>query len=241
MNNSNDLNRLRHEYEDRKNRPEYDHLYSLDYAPYRFAVQNRQRDTLHLLQNEQVMPLEGKRILEIGCGRGGILLEYASFGAQPQALFGIDILHDRLVQAQQKLPLAGLYCADGQLLPFAGQCFDVVMQYTAFSSILDDSVKQRMAAEMLRVLQPDGTIIWYDFWLNPTNPQTRGIRPAEIRRLFPRTKINFSKITLAPPIARKIVNFSWAGGSILEAMKIFNTHYLALIRPEKVLQNKGAI
>lgn len=148
MNDSNDLNRLRREYRDRKNNPEYDRLYSLDYAPYRFAVQNRQRDTLRLLQKARVMPLAGKRILEIGCGRGGILLEYLSFGAHPQALFGIDILHERLVQAQQVLPRSGLYCADGQTLPFASQSFDLVMQYTAFSSILDETVKQRMAAEM---------------------------------------------------------------------------------------------
>ena len=42
------------------------------------------------------------------------------------------------------------------------------------------------------------------FWLNPTNPQTRGVRPAEIRQLFPGCSFKFERITLAPPITRRL-------------------------------------
>ena len=96
----------------------------MDYPPYLFAIQNRQRDLLRLLQKKQLIPLAGKRILEIGCGKGSILLENVSLGARPEALFGIDILHDRLVQAKNILPLSGLYCADGQRLPFDNHSFE---------------------------------------------------------------------------------------------------------------------
>jgi hypothetical protein len=48
-------------------------------------------------------------------------------------------------------------------------------------------------------------ILRYDFRLNPTNPQTRGIRPKEIKRLFPGCAFEFHKITLAPPLARRII------------------------------------
>ena len=106
------------------------------------------------------------------------------------------------------------------------------MQYTVFSSVLDDSVKANLALEMLRVLRPDGMIIWYDFWLNPTNPQTRGIRPAEIRRLFPNCRYEFRRITLAPPIAHALAGRSWLLCYLLEKLWIFNTHYLAGIRPK---------
>ena len=75
---------------------------------------------------------------------------------------------------------------------------------------------------------------WYDFWLNPTNPQTRGIRPAEIRRLFPNCRYEFHKITLAPPIARRVVPISWMLALFLESLKIFNSHYLVAIRPQSV-------
>ena len=128
---------------------------------------------------------------------------------------------------------------------------------TAISSILDPGIRRNICADMLRVLRspdpasgkPGGMILWYDFWLNPINPQTRGIRPAEIKRLFPNCLYEFHRITLAPPIARKLAPISWGLCLFLESLKIFNiipfgrwsssrslayrdhTHYLATIRP----------
>ena len=74
-------------------------------------------------------------------------------------------------------------------------------------------------------------ILSYDFWLNPTNPQTRGIRPAEIKQLFPNCHYEFHRITLAPPLARRLAPVSWGLCLFLESLKIFNTHYLVAIRP----------
>ena len=118
---------------------------------------------------------------------------------------------------------------------------------TAISSILDPDIRRNICADMLRVLRspdpasgkPGGMILWYDFWLNPTNPQTRGIRPAEtcpelsrrIKRLFPNCRYEFHRITLAPPIARRIVPISWLLAYGLERLTIFNSHYLVAIRP----------
>jgi hypothetical protein len=73
-------------------------------------------------------------------------------------------------------------------------------------------------------------ILWYDFWLNPTNKQTRGIRPPEIRRLFPGCGFEFHRITLAPPLARRIVPISWLLAALLEKLKLLNTHYLVAIQ-----------
>jgi ubiquinone/menaquinone biosynthesis C-methylase UbiE len=170
--------------------------------------------------------------LEIGCGSGGVLQEVLTFGATPERLWGCDLLSKRAGQARQVLPeKVSLTCADGQSLPYPAHNFDLLLQYTVFSSILDQSIKANLAAEMLRVTKPGGMILWYDFWLNPTNPQTRGVRPAEIRRLFPGCRFTFERITLAPPIARRLVPVSWGLCLFLESLKIFNTHYLAAIRP----------
>ena len=75
--------------------------------------------------------------------------------------------------------------------------------------------------------------MWYDFWLNPTNPQTKGIRPAEIRQLFPGCRCSFQRITLAPPLARRIIPLSWGLGLLLEGLKLFNSHYLAAIQKDE--------
>lgn len=162
--------------------------------------------------------------------KGGVLVEFLMYGVKPRGLFGIDLLHPRLIEAHHKLPSSPIATADRQYLPYTADSFDLALQFTAFSSILDNQIKLNMAADILRVLKPEGYIIWYDFWLNPTNKQTRGIHPTEIRHLFPNCSFDFHKITLAPPIARKVVPVSWGLAVFLESLKIFNSHFLVLIR-----------
>jgi SAM-dependent methyltransferase len=169
----------------------------------------------------------------MGCGNGGVLAEYLHLGALPESLFGIDVIFDRLPHAHHILPDAGIANADGQSLPFPSQSFDLVVQSTALSSILDHGVRRNISMEMLRVLKPTGIIISYDFWLNPGNPHTYGIRPSEIKRLFPACKYEFHKITLAPPLARWVVPLSWELAMLLERLLVFNTHYMALIVPKR--------
>jgi len=60
---------------------------------------------------------------------------------------------------------------------------------------------------------------------------------AEIKRLFPNCCYEFHRITLAPPITRKLAPVSWGLCLFFESLKIFNiipfgdTHYLVAIRP----------
>ena len=171
------------------------------------------------------------KILEMGCGGGGVLLEFLNLGAPPSNLYGVDLLSDRLVHAHQHLSGSNLINADGQLLPFPSQSFDLVMQFTALSSLLDPVVRGNVCRDMQRVLRTSGLLLWYDFWINPANPQTRGLRPVEIRNLFPNCTCEFHRITLAPPIARRMVPVSWMVALFLEKLGVFNSHYLVAIRP----------
>ena len=226
-----DIARLRDEYEDRKLRFSGNDVYSWFNKANLFAIHQRQCAILLSLKKNGFFNLTRLSILEMGCGGGGILTEYLGFGAPPENIFGIDLLMDRLLHAHQILPGSGFANADGQSLPFPTQSFDLVLQFTALSSILDPELRKNICSDMLRVLNPNGMILWYDFWLNPTNKQTRGIRPFEIRQLFPNCSLEFHKITLAPPIARRVVPFSWMLALFLENLKIFNSHYLVAIRP----------
>ena len=226
---SNDIQRLKNEYEDRKQRLDGMELYSIFNPAQLFMLHSRERKLLACLRENGFSSLNGRRILEIGCGGGGALKEYLRYGVAAEELHGIDLLLDRLKAARKVLPDLPLVNSNGAFLPYTEQSFDLVLQYTAFSSILDQQVKRNMAGEMLRVLKPDGVIIWYDFWLNPTNKQTKGIKPAEIKSLFPDCQFTFHKITLAPPISRRIVPISWGVAHFLESLKIFNSHYLAII------------
>jgi ubiquinone/menaquinone biosynthesis C-methylase UbiE len=228
-----DIARLRNEYEDRKRRFAESDVYSLFNPANLFIVQQRQREILEALKRNGNTDLSNLLILEMGCGGGGVLTEYLGFGAHPENLYGVDLLLDRLLYARHILPGSGFINADGQALPFPAQTFDLALQSTAISSILDSELRKKICADMLRVLKPNGIIFWYDFWLNPTNPQTHGIRPAEIRCLFPDCTFEFHKITLAPPLARRLVPVSWGLALFLEGLGIFNTHFLVVISPKR--------
>jgi SAM-dependent methyltransferase len=228
-----DLGRLRGAYADRARGITRRDVYSPFNLAHLFMLQSRQRAVLPLLHRNVSAPLNSLRVLEVGCGQGGVLLEYLSYGVAPEGLHGVDVLLDRLASARARLPHLPLVCADGQRLPYPTGAFDLVLQYTAFSSLLDPALKARLAREMLRVLHPSkGLIVWYDFWLNPTNPQTRGIRPSEIRRLFPGCDFEIRRLTLAPPLVRRLIRVSWLACHMLEALQLFNTHYLVAIQPE---------
>lgn len=225
-----DLARLRTEYADRQRRLAGSDIYSPFNKSTLFIHQQRQRAIVSLLKKHGFGSLDRKHILELGCGCGGVLQELLSLGAQPACLHGTDLLPDRVKDAHDRLPHLPLTVSDGRHLPYPSASFDLVLQFTVFSSVLDDPLKTSLASEMLRVLLPGGLILWYDFWLNPTNPQTRGIRPAEIKTLFPGCTFDFHKITLAPPLARRLVPLSWLLSALLEKLTILNTHYLVAIR-----------
>ena len=237
MNPEQDLSRLRTEYADRTRRLAGSDLYSWFNPANLFTVQQRQRQVLRMLKALGVADLAGLRILEVGCGSGGVLAEYLAFGAAPHNLYGLDLLRGRLAEAKGRLTGSHFFQADGSQMPFAPSSFDLVLQYTAISSVLDPALRRRMCEEMLRVLKPGGLIVSYDFWLNPTTRQTRGLRMSEVRASFPGCRIEGRRVTLAPPVARRLAPISWGLCLLLESLKIFNTHHLVAVTrtPESIV------
>ena len=58
----------------------------------------------------------------------------------------------------------------------------------------------------------------------------KGIRAREIRSLFPGCEMTLQRVTLAPPLARRLVPISWMAALVCEGLVLANTHYLGLIR-----------
>jgi len=162
---------------------------------------------------------------------GGELINLIRYGARPENLFGIDLLEDRIMEARSLHSCINFSLGDASILPYSDKYFDIVMQFTVFTSILDKDMKKKIAEEMLRVLKPDGIILWYDYYVNnPRNPDVRGVKKKDIYELFPNCEIYLKRITLAPPLARLIASRSQLVCYILEKLKIFNTHYIGIIK-----------
>jgi ubiquinone/menaquinone biosynthesis C-methylase UbiE len=197
-----------------------------------FAIQSRERKVLSLLQAHGVAQFESKKILEIGCGSGFWIREFIKWGARPENIYGLDLLDNRIGEARRLCPeTVNLKCGSAAALDFPDTVFDIVLQSTVFTSILDNRLRQQIAAEMQRVLKPDGLILWYDFCVdNPWNPDVRGVNKKEILQLFSGCHVELRRVTLAPPLCRRIAPYSWTACHLLEKIPVLRTHYLGVIR-----------
>jgi len=100
---------------------------------------------------------KGKRLLEIGCGLGTDLLQFARAGAQ---VTGIDLTPAGVDLARKRFSLYGipadLQVADAENLPFPDGTFEVVYSFGVLHHTPDT---QKAIDEAYRVLKPGGEII----------------------------------------------------------------------------------
>jgi SAM-dependent methyltransferase len=97
--------------------------------------------------------LEGRRILDIGCGLG---MYTAAFGRYSPQVYGIEVEHERALQAAGRA--AGVARAVGEALPFPDDAFDLVFDHEVLEHVGDD---RRVVCEMVRVTRPGGHIVTF--------------------------------------------------------------------------------
>ena len=195
------------------------------------AVQERQRAMLALFAQSGLHDLAGLRLLEVGCGAGGNLLELLRLGFAPAHLSGIELLPERLALARAVLPEAvRLSGGDALQATVAAQSRDIVFVSTVFSSLLDDAYQQRLADAMWSWLKPGGAVLWYDFTVdNPRNPDVRGVPLRRLRALFPQGRLTYRRVTLAPPLARALARMHPALLPVANGLPWLRTHVLAWV------------
>jgi SAM-dependent methyltransferase len=178
-----------------------------------------------------MVPVCEKRLLEIGCGTGTNLLEFLLLGFQPENLVANELLEERVRRARHVLPTATeVIAGDAAELDFGNQTFDVVFQSTVFTSILDDSFQERLAARMWAWVRPRGGVLWYDYiYNNPWNSDVRGVPIKRIRELFPQGQLKVWRVTLAPPIGRLVTKISSRLYATFNAVPLLRTHVLCWI------------
>lgn len=212
-----------------------DERYSLTDPANRYLFQRREQALLALLRRQGVAQLAGLRILDIGCGSGEVLDGLVRYGADPLLLAGVDLLEERIERARGRNPSVSFAVGNAAALPYRDAVFDVALQFTLMSSVLDGETRRRIAAETLRVLRPGGLLIWYDFIWNPTNRDVRGIRLGEVRRLYPGCRLDVRRVTLAPPLLRPLARISVKLCRVVEAAPFLRSHYLIGVRKRNSL------
>jgi SAM-dependent methyltransferase len=230
-----ELDRIRIEYARRAQDPRLRGLYSLARPDVLLAMQTRERAILSMLEDAALYPLDRLDLLEVGCGGGGVLLDLLRWGADPARLHGCELLPNRVGSARRRLPVStSLAVADGGALPYPAARFDLVLQFTVLTSVLDGALRRRIAGEMWRVLRPGGVVLSYDFRFQGRNPAVQAIHPREMHKLFPQGTFVHRRVTLAPPIARQLARWSWLACELLHAVPWLRTHDLVLVRKPEV-------
>jgi SAM-dependent methyltransferase len=130
------------------------------------------------------LDLSGRRVLDLGCGAGGITLHIArTYG--PASIVGFDVEKPVIEKARQAADKAGLLdrvtfvqAAPGGL-PFADGSFDVVFSKDALVHVAD---KDAIFREIARVLAPGGVFAASDWMIShdgAPSPDMRAYLDAE--------------------------------------------------------------
>ena len=190
------------------------------------AQQERLRAMAHLWRAHGWSSLAHRTMLEVGCGSAGNLQDLLRLGATPACLTGLELLPERAAAARAALPAeVTLIEGDAALAPVQPASQDAVLAFTLFSSLLDEGYRRHLAQRIWQWVKPGGGVLVYDFVVNnPANKDVQGVALHELGLLFPQARTHSRRVTLAPPLARRLPAATIAPASTL--LWFLRTHRL---------------
>ncbi len=159
----------------------------------------------------------GEQVLDLGCGRGAVLLMVAKLLPAGKAV-GVDLWKtsdqsgNAVSVTEQNAKLEGvaerieLHTADMQDLPFADNAFDVLVSNLAIHNIKDAGGRAQAISEAVRVLKPDGKLLIADF--RSTQEYVQRLR-----------ELSMADVTLRPLGWRSWYGGPWASTKLVSARK----------------------
>ena len=138
----------------------------IHWAPVYEMIFGRMLRRTHGTVVDLAAPIAGEHVLDVCCGSGGLAVTLKSAVGSTGAVYGIDASPEMIAEAQRKARTQGieldLKVGLAEALPFPPESFDVVVSQLAIHH-LPGELKQRVIAEMFRVLKSDGRCLIVDF------------------------------------------------------------------------------
>jgi ubiquinone/menaquinone biosynthesis C-methylase UbiE len=137
-----------------------DHTNAATYDTVRYigAANEYRQAVMARAYRKLIGPLHGKRILDVGCGTGRGVIDFAR---EADFSVGCDASLDMLSIAARKSVQSSrcaLLASHAQQLPFKDNSFDIVTSLN-FLHLFGLETQQVCVAEMKRVLKPGGTLV----------------------------------------------------------------------------------
>jgi ubiquinone/menaquinone biosynthesis C-methylase UbiE len=109
-------------------------------------------------------PIQGMRVLDVGCGTGSDLKSYHRAGCD---VYGVDLSPAMLQVARRKFGnTADMHLCDAAQMPFQDESFDLVLSTYTLHEIPHEH-RSAVIHEMIRVVKLDGRLLLTDFLPGP--------------------------------------------------------------------------
>lgn len=158
------------------------------------------------------------RILDIGCGTGGLLEETGKMMTDSQ-ITGLDLAFGMTMIGKQRLRSrsnAGFICGDAEQLPFCNGSFDLVISTSAYQWI---NPLQPAFCEVKRVLKPGGRFIFALFGEKTLFELKESYRQALTEHDSPMPD-RTHRFTGGEEVLSALVQSGFTGSNIREGMEI---------------------
>lgn len=172
------------------------------------------REFLRITIDRFVGKLKGKKVLDVGCGTGGVLQMLEGLGAEAE---GVDVSQAALEYCRHKNLKVTL--GDGAKLPYPDSVFDLVISSDVLEHIENDVTA---VAEIKRVLKPGGVLIatvpahqklfsYHDVALHHARRYSKKQFIDLLAKSFPEVNVTWIHSALLIPAAVQRVIFRYIG------------------------------